>query len=159
MAVKGAGEFSQRDRHFMQEALKQAKAALKREEVPIGAVIVAGDRIIARAGNQVEQLKDSTAHAEIIALTCAFHALGSRFLEGATIYITLEPCLMCAGALSSSRIGRIVYAAPDAKNGYLRLTAKRWPFHPRTVLEHGLYAKESLSLMKEFFAAKREGRI
>ncbi len=143
----------------MKEALRQARAALVLEEVPVGAVIVAGDRIIARSGNQVEQLKDSTAHAEILALTSAFHALGSRFLEGATIYMTLEPCLMCAGALASSRIGRIVYGAPDPKNGYLRLTADRWPFHPRTVLEHGLYGAESLSLMKEFFETRRGDRI
>jgi tRNA(adenine34) deaminase len=152
-------DFSDRDRHFMMEALKEAKAAFQQDEVPVGAIVVSGDRIIARGRNQVEQLHDSTAHAEILAMTAAFHFLGSKYLTGTTIYITLEPCLMCAGALGLSRPARIVYGARDEKNGYLRMTGKKSPFHPRTLVQHGLFEEESLSLMRGFFGTKRKGKF
>ncbi len=111
------------DEHFMQQALKEARKAFDEEEVPVGAVIVMNDKIIARGHNQTERLTDSTAHAEIIALTSCFNYLGSKYLPDATIYITVEPCLMCAGALYWSKIGRIVYGADDEKNGYRRMIA------------------------------------
>ena len=141
----------------MQQALKEARRALEAEEVPVGAVIVSGERIIARGYNQVELLRDCTAHAEMIALTAAFHALGSKYLSEATLYVTLEPCLMCAGALYWSKIGRIVYGAPDEKNGYRRSTGTRSPFHPRTRIDAGICETECLQLIKAFFAARRQG--
>ena len=126
------------DDYFMQQALRQARMAFDADEVPVGAVIVIENKIISRGYNQVEMLADPTAHAEMIALTSAFHYLGSKYLPDATIYITVEPCLMCAGALYWSKIGRIVYGASDEKNGYLHITRDAWPFHPKTRLENGL---------------------
>ncbi len=108
------------DEHYMQQALREARKAYEEDEVPIGAIIVMGDRIIARGHNQTERLTDSTAHAEIIALTSAFNFLGSKYLPEAFIYITVEPCLMCAGALYWSKISRVVFGAEDEKNGYRR---------------------------------------
>ena len=105
------------DEHFMKQALVQAQRAFEEEEVPVGAVIVQNGKIIARGYNQVEKLNDCTAHAEIIALTSAFNYLGSKYLPDATLYVTVEPCVMCAGALYWSKIGRIVYGASDSKNG------------------------------------------
>src|SRR3982750_4711651 len=113
------------DEDYMMQALKQAQLAYEEDEVPVGAVIVMNRRIIARGYNQVEKLSDPTAHAEIIALTSAFNYLGSKYLPEATIYISVEPCLMCAGALYWSKIGRIVYGASDEKNGYLRIAKDR----------------------------------
>src|SRR3954447_97067 len=110
------------DEDFMKQALAQAQRAFDEDEVPVGAVVVMNNRIISRGYNQVETLADPTAHAEIIALTSAFNFLGSKYLPDATIYITVEPCLMCAGALYWSKIGRIVYGASDPKNGYLHIT-------------------------------------
>jgi tRNA(adenine34) deaminase len=118
-------------------------------------VIVIDNKIISRGHNQVEKLADPTAHAEIIALTSAFHYLGSKYLPDATIYITVEPCLMCAGALYWSKIGRIVYGASDPKNGYLHITQETWPFHPKTELVHGVMKDECAMLMKTFFQQKR----
>ena len=106
--------------------------------------------------NQVEKLSDPTAHAEIIALTSAFNYLGSKYLPDATIYITIEPCLMCAGALYWSKISRIVYGAPDEKNGYMRITGNAWPFHPKTELTKGILADQCTALMKTFFLLKRK---
>jgi tRNA(adenine34) deaminase len=142
--------------HFMKQALVQAQRAFEEEEVPIGAVIVQGGKIIARGYNQVEKLNDCTAHAEIIALTSAFNYLGSKYLMEATLYVTVEPCVMCAGALYWSKIGRIVYGAPDEKNGYSRIHPAVSPFHPKTVVEHGLMRDECTQLMKEFFALRRK---
>src|SRR6478672_7366034 len=122
------------DEHFMKQALQQATRAFEEEEVPVGAVVVLDGKIISRGYNQVEKLNDPTAHAEIIALTSAFNYLGSKYLPDATIYITVEPCLMCAGALYWSKISRIVYGASDDKNGYLRTTGENSPFHPKTEL-------------------------
>ncbi|HYC28908.1 MAG TPA: tRNA adenosine(34) deaminase TadA [Chitinophagaceae bacterium] len=143
------------DEHFMRQALLQAQKAFDEEEVPVGAVIVMSNRIISRGYNQVEKLNDPTAHAEIIALTAAFNYLGSKYLPDATIYITVEPCLMCAGALYWSKIGRIVYGASDEKNGYLHVTGDSSPFHPKTALAKGVLAEECAELMKSFFRQKR----
>lgn len=143
------------DAHFMRQALAQAQLAFSEDEVPVGAVVVIGNRIIARGYNQVEKLNDPTAHAEIIALTSAFNYLGSKYLPDATLYVTVEPCLMCAGALYWSKIGRIVYGASDEKNGYLHITRDVSPFHPKTELVKGLLAMECADLMKSFFRQKR----
>ena len=144
------------DEEYMMQALHQAQIAYDEDEVPVGAVIVLNRKIIARSYNQVEKLSDPTAHAEIIALTSAFNFLGSKYLPGATIYITVEPCLMCAGALYWSKISRIVYGASDEKNGYLRVSGQNWPFHPKTELTRGILADECAALMKTFFLLKRK---
>jgi len=143
------------DDHFMREALKQAKLAYAAGEVPVGAVVVWGEKIIARGHNQTEQLNDSTAHAEMIALTAAFNELGSKYLPEATLFVTVEPCLMCSGAIYWSKLGRIVYGAEDVKNGYRKTTGDNWPFHPKAELTHGVMAEECAQLMKDFFAARR----
>ncbi len=143
------------DEHFMKQALREAAKAFEEEEVPVGAVVVMDNRIIARGYNQVEKLNDSTAHAEIIALTAAFNFLGSKYLPDATLYVTVEPCVMCSGALYWSKIGRVVYGAPDEKNGYRHTITGHSPFHPKTVVEGGLMADECARLMKDFFRSKR----
>lgn len=143
------------DEYFMRQALNEAQKAFKEEEVPVGAIIVLKDKIIARAYNQVEKLTDSTAHAEIIALTAAFNFLGSKYLPGAAIYITVEPCLMCAGALHWSKIDKIVFGADDEKNGYRKTTMQNWPFHPKTELVKGILKEECIQLMKDFFRVRR----
>lgn len=153
------------DEHYIKHALKEAQKAYDAGEVPVGALIVQNERIISRGYNQVEQLNDPTAHAEMIALTSAFNFLGSKYLPEATIYITVEPCLMCAGALYWSKIGRIVYGADDEKNGYRRTCScppatntnnvAPWPFHPKTSLTKGILADECAALMKDFFKARR----
>jgi tRNA(adenine34) deaminase len=142
------------DAHYMKQALLQAEKAFEEDEVPVGAVIVLKDRIIARGYNQVEKLNDCTAHAEIIALTSAFHFLGSKYLPEASLFVTVEPCLMCAGALYWSKIGRIVYGAADEKNGYRRVATIN-PFHPKTTLVPGVLGDECAELMREFFRRKR----
>lgn len=139
----------------MKQALREAQKAFEEDEVPVGAVVVMNDRIIARGYNQVEKLNDSTAHAEIIALTAAFNFLGSKYLPEATLYVTVEPCVMCSGALYWSKIGRVVYGASDEKNGYRHTTGHNSPFHPKTVVESGLLAEECATLMKDFFRGKR----
>ena len=143
------------DEDFMRQALLQAQKAFDEDEVPVGAVVVMNGRIIARGYNQVEKLNDPTAHAEIIALTSAFNFLGSKYLPDATIYISVEPCLMCAGALYWSKIGRVVYGASDEKNGYLHITKEHSPFHPKTELTRGVLKEECAVLMKSFFQQKR----
>ncbi len=143
------------DEYYMQQAFAEAKKAFEKDEVPIGAVLVMQDKIIARAHNQVELLNDSTAHAEILALTSAYNFLGSKYLPEATLYITVEPCLMCSGALYWSKIGRIVFGATDDKNSYRRSTGENNPFHPKTVIMGGIMAEECASLMKAFFLSKR----
>lgn len=144
------------DSFYMKQALQQAQKALAEEEVPIGAVVVLNDRIIARGYNQVEKLADPTAHAEMIALTSAFNFLGSKYLPGATLYVTVEPCVMCAGALYWSKIARVVYGAADEKNGYRRVTGSCSPFHPKTEVAKGVLAEECAQLVKEFFAQRRK---
>jgi tRNA(adenine34) deaminase len=143
------------DEYFMRQALMQAEKAYEEDEVPVGAVIALNNKIIARGYNQVERLHDPTAHAEIIAMTSAFNYLGSKYLPEAVIYVTVEPCLMCAGALYWSKIGRIVYGAADEKNGYLRITGNTSPFHSKTALVTGVLAAECAALMKAFFRQKR----
>lgn len=142
------------DEHYMKLALQEARKAFDRDEVPVGAVIVMKNQVIAKGYNQVELLQDATAHAEIIALTSAFQHIGSKYLPDATLYVTLEPCLMCSGALYWSKIGRIVYGASDEKNGY-HCTCSSNPFHPKTQLQSGLNAEEGAQLMKDFFKRKR----
>jgi tRNA(adenine34) deaminase len=143
------------DERFMRLALQEAEAAYTAAEVPVGAVVVWGGKIIGRGRNQVEQLSDSTAHAEMIAMTAAFNQLGAKYLMDATLYVTVEPCLMCCGAMYWSKIGRIVYGAEDVKNGYRRFTADRFPFHPKAELVSGVLGEECAFLMKSFFAARR----
>ena len=143
------------DEYFMQYALKEAQLAYDADEVPVGAVITMQNKIIARGHNQVERLNDATAHAEMIAITSAFNYLGSKYLPGATLYVTVEPCLMCCGALYWSKLARIVYGASDEKNGFKHITGNNWPFHPKTELVKGVLEHECTQLMKNFFRAKR----
>lgn len=146
------------DEHFMKLALKEAERAYSEGEVPVGAVIVMNERVIARGYNQVEKLNDCTAHAEIIALTSAFNYLGAKYLPEASIYITVEPCLMCAGALYWSKIARVIYGADDEKNGFRKFILSGQPaqaFHPKTQLIAGIEKGEGGRLMKEFFREKR----
>ncbi len=143
------------DEQYMRQALKEAQQAYDKGEVPVGAIVVMQDRIIGRGHNQVELLTDSTAHAEIIALTAAFNQLGAKYLPEATLYVTVEPCLMCAGALYWSKIGRIVWGADDDKNGHRRHTGANIPFHPKTLLATGVLKEECATLMKDFFKARR----
>ena len=142
-----------KDEYFMGEALKQAELAFDAGEVPVGAVVVAEKRIIARAHNQTEQLTDVTAHAEMLAITSAFNALGSKYLNECTLFVTLEPCVMCAGALYWAQLGKLVYGASDLKRGY-SLQSKNL-LHPRTEMASGLLNENSEKLMKEFFARLR----
>lgn len=143
------------DEYFMKQALKEAIRAYEEDEVPVGSVIVINEKIIARGYNMVEKLNDPTAHAEMIALTSAFNALGSKYLMDATLYVTIEPCLMCTGALYWSKLGRVVWGAGDEKNGHQRITGNNFPFHPKTVISRGILAEESAALIKEFFKSKR----
>jgi tRNA(adenine34) deaminase len=149
------------DEYFMKQALREAQKAFDEDEVPVGAVVVQNNRIIARGYNQVEKLNDSTAHAEIIALTAAFNFLGSKYLPGATLYVTIEPCVMCSGALYWSKIGKVIYGASDEKNGSITplpgiLQNKgNWPYHPKTVVTGGMLGEECAALIKAFFKKKR----
>lgn len=141
--------------YFMQEALKEAQKAYDAEEVPVGAVVVMNNKIIARGHNQVELLNDATAHAEILAMTSAFNLLGSKYLPEATLYVTLEPCLMCAGAIFWGKIGHIVYGASDAKNGYLHHTKEPGPFSAKTKITKGILEAECSFLIQSFFRERR----
>lgn len=142
------------DSYFMQQALVEARHAYDAGEVPVGAVIVCENRIIARAHNQTEQLTDVTAHAEILALTSASSHLGSKYLADCTLFVTLEPCVMCAGALAWAQIGRIVYGASDEKRGFTRYGGSIL-LHPKTRLEQGVLENDCALLMKAFFRTKR----
>ena len=141
------------DAYFMKQALIEAHKAAHQGEVPIGAVIVWQNQIIARAYNQTEILNDVTAHAEMLAITAAANTLGGKYLTECTIYVTVEPCVMCAGALSWAQIGRIVYAAPDEKRGFSKFAPNA--LHPKTQLLSGLLETECATLMKQFFQTKR----
>jgi tRNA(adenine34) deaminase len=143
------------DEYFMRLALQQAHTAFEAEEIPIGSVLVMHNQVIARDHNRVEQLNDATAHAEILVLTAAFSGLGTKYLPEATLYVTVEPCLMCCGALYWGKVGRVVYGAEDEKNGYRRTTGINNPFHPKTQVTRGVLAEECATLMKEFFRARR----
>jgi len=140
---------------YMMLALKEARLAFNEDEIPIGAVVVLNEKVIARGRNMTEKLNDPTAHAEMIALTSAFNNMGSKYLPEATLYITIEPCLMCAGAIYWSKLGKIVYGADDEKNGYKKVTTSNWPFHPKTELIRGVLKDDCGKLMKDFFKTKR----
>ena len=149
------------DEYFMQQALREAQRAFEADEVPIGAIVVSQNKIISRGHNQTELLHDCTAHAEMLALTAAFNQLGSKYLPDATLYVTVEPCLMCTGALYWSKIGKVVFGCRDDKNGYTKHfyqengSVSKAPFHPKTLLVHQVMATESKDLMQEFFRKKR----
>ena len=141
------------DEKYMRLALEEAKLALEADEVPIGAIIVSGGRIVGRGHNLVETLVDVTAHAEIQAITAAASTIGGKYLNDCTLYVTVEPCPMCAGALAWSQIGRIVYGASDPKRGFSTISNNI--LHPRTVVSSGVLGKECEALMKNFFAKMR----
>jgi tRNA(adenine34) deaminase len=141
------------DEYFMKQALAEAQKAYDEGEVPVGAVVVCDNRIIARAHNQTERLNDVTAHAEIVALTAAADYLGSKYLDECTLYVTLEPCNMCAGALAWAQLGRLVYAASDEKRGFMKFGKEM--LHPKTKLELGILQEDCSELIKRFFKEKR----
>ena len=141
------------DQEYMQKALIEAKQAFEEGEVPVGAVIVCRDRIIARAHNLTERLTDVTAHAEMQAITAAANALGGKYLTDCTLYVTVEPCVMCAGALAWAQLSRIVYGAFDPKRGFSVFAPNA--LHPRTEVTKGVLAEECANLMKDFFQRKR----
>jgi tRNA(adenine34) deaminase len=142
------------DEYWMRLALKEASYALQEDEVPIGAIIVSANRIVGKGYNQVERLIDVTAHAEMIALTAASHALGAKYLETCTLYVTVEPCPMCAAALRWARMGRVVYGAADEKSGYSLFGSSM--FHPRTEVVAGLMEHDCGLMMTDFFKSKRD---
>lgn len=141
------------DEQYMKQALQEAHKAFSEGEVPIGAVIVCRGQVIARGHNLTERLHDVTAHAEMQAITAAASTLGGKYLKGCTIYVTVEPCIMCAGALAWSQIDRVVYGAPDPKRGYSTLRGRI--FHPKTEVVCGVLQDECEALMKEFFKGLR----
>ena len=141
------------DEKYMRLAIEEAKLALKADEVPIGAIIVSGGRIVGRGHNLVETLVDVTAHAEIQAITAASSTIGGKYLNDCTLYVTVEPCPMCAGALAWSQIGRIVYGASDAKRGFSTIAGNM--LHPKTVVTSGVLREECELLMTDFFAKLR----
>ena len=141
------------DEYYMQRALEQARLAFDKDEVPVGAVVVCRDRIIARAHNLTETLNDVTAHAEMQAVTAAANALGGKYLDVCTLYVTVEPCVMCAGALGWAQTGRVVYGAADPKRGFSAFAPQA--LHPKTQLTAGVLADECGELMKRFFKKKR----
>jgi tRNA(adenine34) deaminase len=141
------------DEYFMKQALTEAQKAFDCDEVPVGAVVVANNLIIARAHNLTETLKDVTAHAEMQAITAASNSIGCKYLEGCTLYVTIEPCIMCAGAIFWSQIDKLVFGAYDPKRGYQRIMLPL--LHPKTMVISAILAQESELLMKEFFKRKR----
>jgi len=138
----------------MTMALREAVMAADEGEVPVGAVIVCNGQVIAKSHNQTERLGDVTAHAEMLALTAAANTLGGKYLGDCTLYVTLEPCTMCAGAMRWSQLGRLVYGASDEKNGYRRFAAD--VMHPRTVVENGVMEEECASIVTNFFKIRRQ---
>ena len=140
------------DIYFMKKALEEAECALKRGEVPVGAIVVIQDRVVARAHNLTETLNDVTAHAEMQAITAAANYLGGKYLKNCTLYVTLEPCQMCAGALYWAQISKIVYATRDENRGCINLKTR---LHPKTNMIGGVLASEAAALLKEFFMRKR----
>jgi len=141
------------DDYFMKKALEEAKAAFKKGEVPVGAVVTSGGKIIARAYNLTETLNDVTAHAEMQVITAAANSLGGKYLDDCTLYVTLEPCLMCAGALAWSQIGKIVFGASDDKKGFRKYSER--VLHPKTEIVGNILEKECSDLMKLFFKNRR----
>ena len=143
-----------KDERFMRMALQEAKEAFDADEIPVGAVIVCKDRVVARAHNLTECLGDVTAHAEMQAITAAANVLGGKYLNECTLYVTVEPCVMCAGAIAWAQTGKLVFGAEDEKRGYQKYAGSA--LHPKTVVVKGVMADECATLMKEFFAAKRK---
>ena len=141
------------DEHFMKEALKQAAIASEEGEIPVGAVVVANKTIIARAYNQTERLGDPTAHAEMLALTAATNYLGTKYLSDCSLYVTLEPCGMCAGALYWSQLGKLVYAAADDRRGFMTINPSM--LHPKTEVKRGPFADEAGNMVTTFFQKLR----
>ncbi len=141
------------DNDYMRKALEQARMAFDRDEVPVGAIVVCNDRIIARGHNLTETLNDVTAHAEMQAITAAANALGGKYLDVCTLYVTVEPCVMCAGAIGWSQLGRLVYGAADPKRGYSAYAPNA--LHSRTQVTTGVLEEECAQLMKDFFKRKR----
>ncbi len=141
------------DIYFMKQALIEAQKAVEIGEVPVGAVVVCKERIIARAHNLTETLNDVTAHAEMQAITAAANVLGGKYLTDCTLYVTVEPCVMCAGAIAWAQTGRLVFGADDEKRGYQKYAAQA--LHPKTVVVKGVLADECALLMKTFFSARR----
>lgn len=141
------------DTYYMKKALEEAQRAFCEEEVPVGAVVVCRDRILARAHNLTETLNDATAHAEMQAITAASNALGGKYLNECTLYVTVEPCVMCAGALGWSQLGRLVYGASDPKRGYTVYAPQA--LHPKTEVMQGCMEQEAAELMKSFFKKRR----
>ena len=141
------------DERYMRKALEEARRAFEADEIPVGAVVVCGDQIIARGHNLTEMLHDVTAHAEMQAITAAAEHLGGKYLDVCTLYVTVEPCIMCAGAIGWSQLGRLVYGASDPKRGYSYFAPKA--LHPKTKVVSGVLEEECAALMKEFFQHKR----
>ncbi len=141
------------DEYYMKKALEEARIAFEKDEVPVGAVVVCRDRIIARAHNLTELLGDVTAHAEMQAITAAANALGGKYLDVCTLYVTVEPCVMCAGAIGWSQLGRLVYGASDPKRGYSVFAPDA--LHPKTGVISGVLAEDCGALMRDFFKRKR----
>ncbi|MDR1645747.1 MAG: nucleoside deaminase [Tannerellaceae bacterium] len=141
------------DIYYMKHALAEAALAAEEGEVPIGAIIVCNQRIIARAHNQTERLHDPTAHAEMLAITSATHFLGAKYLTGCSLYVTIEPCTMCAGAIAWSQLHTLIYGAPDEKRGFQRYAPQA--LHPKTILRANVLEKECAELMTQFFRARR----
>jgi len=141
------------DTYFMKQALAEARIAAEEGEVPVGAVIVSGDRIIARAHNQTERLNDPTAHAEMLAITAATGFLGAKYLTDCRLYVTVEPCVMCAGAIGWAQISAVIYGAPDEKRGFTRFAPNA--LHPKTEVRSGVMENESAGEMQGFFLKKR----
>ena len=142
-----------KDERFMRMALKEAEAAFDEGEIPVGAVVVSRDRIIARAHNQTEQLHDVTAHAEMLAITAAANQMGGKYLTDCTLYVTVEPCTMCAGATGWAQISRVVYGAADEKRGFQKIAAHA--LHPEATVTTGILEEECAALMKAFFKDRR----
>lgn len=153
MNVGSMGVLEYDDEYFMRIALEEAKYAFDEGEVPVGGVIVCGDKVIARGHNLVMRLNDPTAHVEMQLITCATDYIGSRYLQDCTLYVTLEPCVMCAGALFWSQIGRIVFGADDPKRGAARMNQRI--YHPKTVVDGGVMRDECAEVLKSFFNEKR----
>ena len=141
------------DEYFMKKALQEAEMAFDKDEIPVGALIVIDNKVIARGHNLTEMLVDVTAHAEMQAITAAANFLGGKYLTGCTLYVTLEPCQMCAGALYWSQISKIVFGASDENRGFITMGTK---LHPKTTVVSGIMANEASELMKRFFAEKRK---
>ncbi|MCK9159900.1 MAG: nucleoside deaminase [Bacteroidaceae bacterium] len=141
------------DDYFMKQALQEAKEANEQGEIPIGAIVVSKNRIIVRAHNLTETLNDVTAHAEMQAITAAANVLGGKYLNECTLYVTVEPCVMCAGAIAWAQVGKLVFGALDEKHGYLKYAPQA--LHPKTVVVQGVLAAECSNLMKAFFVKKR----